>query len=124
MKITIEVIKHEDQRYETVGDWVWTGDDLTIYVSSMDNWRYEMLVAFHEMAECLMCKHRGIAQEDVDNFDIQFEKLREDGDVSEPGDQPNAPYYREHQIATILERTLALELGVNWKQYDDTVVNL
>jgi hypothetical protein len=124
MKITIEVIKHEDQRYETVGDWVWNGDDLNIYVSSMDNWRYEMLVAFHEMAECLMCKHRGIAQEDVDNFDIQFEKLREDGDVSEPGDQPNAPYYREHQIATILERTLALELGVNWKQYDDTVVNL
>jgi hypothetical protein len=124
MKITIEVIKHEDQRYETVGDWVWNGDDLTIFVSSMDNWRYEMLVAFHEMAECLMCKHRGIAQEDVDNFDIQFEKLREDGDVSEPGDEPNAPYYREHQIATILERTLALELGVNWKQYDDTVVNL
>jgi hypothetical protein len=124
VKITIQVIKHEDQAYSTVGDWRWDGDDLNIYVSSMDNWRYEMLVAFHEMAECLMCKHRGISQESVDTFDMQFEKMRKPRNVDEPGDDPTAPYYREHQIATNLERILSLELGVNWKQYDETVVNL
>lgn len=121
MKITINTIPNEKQRYPTVGDWQWDGDDLTITVSAMGNWRYEMLVAFHEMAECLICKHRGIAQEDVDNFDMQFEKVRKPRNTDEPGDSLAAPYYREHQIATCLERILALELGVNWKQYDDEV---
>lgn len=124
MRVTIEVIKHKDQRYETVGDWQWDDDNLTITVSSMDNWRYEMLVAFHEMAEALICKHRGIAEKDVTAFDIAFEKARKDDDVSEPGDDPNAPYYKEHQFATCVERLLALELSVDWKKYDDTVTNL
>lgn len=124
MKITIQVIPHDKQVYPTVGDWRWDGDDLNIYVSSMNNWRYEMLVAFHEMAECLMCKHRGIEQQAVDEFDIQYEKLRKRGDTSEPGDDPSAPYYREHQTATILERILAMELDVNWQKYDETVGGL
>src|SRR5271166_1612720 len=110
MKITIEVIPNEKQRYPTVGDWQWDGDNLTISVSSMDNWRYEMLVAFHELAECLICKHRGITQSSVDEFDMQYEKVREDGDESEPGDDPAAPYYSEHQFATCVERLLSREL--------------
>lgn len=124
MRIIINVIPNDQQRYPTCGDWEWDGDKLTILVSSMKNWRYEMLVAFHELAEALICKHRGIAEKDVIAFDIAFEKARKDDDVSEPGDDPNAPYYAEHQFATCVERLLALELSVNWKKYDDTVTNL
>lgn len=124
MRVIINTIPNNQQRYPTVGDWEWDGDKLTILVSSMDNWRYEMLVAFHEMAEALICKHRGIAEPDVTAFDMQFEKARKDDDVSEPGDDPSAPYYKEHQFSTCVERLLALELDVNWKHYDSTVENL
>lgn len=124
MKVTIEVIPHTSQRYETVGDWQWNNDELTITVSSMSNWRYEMLVAIHELVECLLCKERGIQQEDVDEFDRHFEDNRLLGDVSEPGDKPYAPYYKEHQFATCLERFLAVELGVDWNTYSTVVENL
>lgn len=124
MKVTIEVIRHEDQRYPTVGDWIWNGDDLTIYVSDMGDWRYNMLVAFHELAECLICKYKGIEQATVDKFDIQYEELRMKGDVSEPGDSLMAPYYSEHQFATCVERLLSRELGVEWNKYDEVVSGL
>ena len=124
MRIIINVIPNDQQRYPTCGDWEWDGDKLTILVSSMNNWRYEMLVAFHELAEALICKHRGIVEKDVTAFDIAFEKARKDADDSEPGDDPTAPYYKEHQFATCVERLLALELSVDWKKYDDTVTNL
>ena len=35
-----------------------------------------------------------------------------------------APYYREHQFATCVERLLALELGVEWNKYDEVVSGL
>ena len=124
MKVTIEVIPNENQRYPTVGDWQWDGDNLTISVSAIGDWRYEMLVAFHELAECLICNHRGISQESVDEFDKRYEAARLEGDVSEPGDSIAAPYYREHQFATCVERLLALELGVEWNKYDEVVSGL
>jgi hypothetical protein len=37
--------------------------------------------------------------------------------VSEPGDDPRAPYYREHQFASGMERLMAAELGIDWQQY-------
>ena len=124
MKVTIEVIPNEKQRYATVGDWQWNGDDLTISVSEMGDWRYEMLVAFHELAEVLLCKHRGIQQSLVDAFDMLYEKERPEGDTSEPGDDPSAPYHREHQFATCIERLLALQLDVNWETYNTVVETL
>lgn len=125
MRVIINVIPNDQQRYCTVGDWVWDGDSLTILVSKMGNWRYEMLVAFHELAEALICRHREIPEEIVSAFDIEYERNRAVDDTdSEPGDDPHAPYYREHQFATNVERQLALELDVNWNQYDDTVNNL
>jgi hypothetical protein len=124
MKVTIEVIPNDKQRYSTVGDWVWTGDDLTIYVSDMGNWHYEMLVAVHELVECLICKERGVLQEDVDEFDRHYEDNRIPGDLSEPGGKPYAPYYKEHQFATCLERFLAVELGIDWNTYNTVVESL
>ena len=124
MRVTIEVIPNKKQRYPTVGDWQWDGDDLTISVSSMGDWRYEMLVAVHELVECLICRHRGISQSEVDEFDMQYEKMRKRRDKSEPGDNKTAPYYAEHQFATCMERFLSLQLDVSWEHYNDTVENL
>lgn len=125
MKITIEVIPHDKQRYPTAGDWQWDAyGNLKITVSNMNNWRYEFLVAFHELMEVMLCRSRGITQEQVDGFDIRYEQDREEGDTSEPGDDPNAPYSKEHFFATSMEKLLADELRLDWEKYDETVANL
>ena len=128
MNIAVKIIPNSEQRYPTVGDWWFTeSGDLEIRVSKMSDWRYECLVAFHELCEVLICKHLGITQEAVDAFDVQFEKDRESGlhsETEEPGDHKDAPYRVQHFIATNCERILALALGVNWADYDNEVVSL
>ena len=127
LNIDIKTIDHKKQRYETVGDWWWEGDKLVMRISDMKNWKYEFLVAVHEFIEAFLCRHSGIDGRDVDKFDIQFEKDRKKfkwGNELEPGNDPKAPYYFQHNIATGVERILATILGVNWDEYDKTVMNL
>jgi hypothetical protein len=52
---------------------------------------------------------------------MAYEAKRKPGDTSEPGDDAKAPYHREHVFATKIERLLAVELGVNWRDYDREV---
>lgn len=125
MKIIIETIPHDNQRYETVGDWFY--DDygtLNIKVSELGDWKYEALIAVHELWEVLLCKHRGVNQDDVDKFDRAYEENREEGDESEPGDDNKAPYRREHCSASGAERLLAAEFDILWNDYADAVTKL
>lgn len=129
MKITIETIPHKSQAYETVGDWYWDEfGNLEIKVSEMGDWRYEFLVALHEMVEVMLCRQHDIGQEAITDFDIKFESLRDSFPKiigqQEPGDMVSAPYHEEHVIATGIERRIAVELAVNWKKYNDTVEGL
>jgi hypothetical protein len=129
MKIIIETIPHDQQRYPTVGDWYWSvhGNELHIKVSELGDWRYEVCVAIHEAVEAVLCEHAGIKQAAVDEFDQKFEKERDDGRhalADEPGDDKDAPYRKQHGIATGVERVLAAELGVDWNDYDHTIQNL
>jgi hypothetical protein len=122
MKIIIETIPHDQHRYETVGDWWFEKPDtLQIRVSAMGDWKKEACVAVHELVEVLICKYDGVSQESVDAFDQNYEALRPEGDTSEPGDDPRAPYTKQHCIATGVERLLCAALGLSWKEYDDTV---
>jgi hypothetical protein len=125
MNITIKIIPHKKQRYPTVGDWYFDKKgNLQIRVSSMKDWKYETLVALHELIEVVLCKDRGITQEETDKFDIEFEKNRPKGNTEEPGNQPNAPYHSEHKYATEIERSMAQELNVEWESYDNTINSL
>jgi hypothetical protein len=36
----------------------------------------------------------------------------------EPGDDRSAPYYKQHQIATRMERQMAYEMGIDWNEYE------
>ncbi len=126
MKICIETIPHEQQRYPTVGDY-WEDPDGTeqVRVSRMIDWRYEILVAVHEVVEWALTRERGIREEDISAFDVEYERLRERELVKgEPGDNPKAPYRREHFFATNLERLFAAELGVEWQEYEQYVDEL
>lgn len=75
MNIIIKTIPHKEHRYDTVGNW-WFDEkgNLEIRVSDMKNWKYEFLVALHELVESALCKSRNIKEKDVTNFDVQFEK--------------------------------------------------
>jgi hypothetical protein len=125
MKITIETIPHSEQRYPTVGDWLWEPNgDLTIRVSELGDWRYNALVGLHELVEVLKCKYDGVKPEDVVAFDIAYEKKRAKGNDCEPGDDPRAPYYLQHGLATGIERIMATELRVCWCEYEHTIYSL
>jgi hypothetical protein len=124
MKISITDIPHRHQRYETVGDWVRIGDTDVVLVSTMANKDYEFLVALHELVEMYLCNKRKISEKSVTAFDRKFEARRKKGNLDEPGDNKKAPYYREHQAATLVEGLVAAELGIDWRRYTKAVNSL
>jgi hypothetical protein len=125
MRIEIKTIPHDQHRYESVGDWeIKPNGKIKIEVSEMGNDDYALLVGIHELIESWLCRKRKIPEDLVNAFDIAYESKRSEGDVSEPGDAPDAPYRREHQFATKIERQLAEELGVKWDEYDEAINSL
>ena len=128
LEIKVKTIPHAQHRYETVGDY-WTTDKgevkREVRVSEMGNWKYEFLVAIHEQIEQALCINRGISEELITKFDEEYEASRRPDDLtSEPGDDSNAPYRREHFFATSIERLIAAELGVDWGEYEKAIYNL
>lgn len=127
MHIYIDTIAHEEQRYPTVGDWWFpklaphSGFYAEIRVSRMSKEDYEFLVGIHEQIEAYLCYKRGISEQAVSDFDIAFEAVRAPENTDEPGNDPLAPYHKEHLFASEIERQLAKELGVNWEEYDAEV---
>jgi hypothetical protein len=125
MKIVIESIPHDKQRYPTCGDWFYDADGtLQIKVSDLSDWRMSAAVAVHETVEALICKQDGVTQEAVDVFDKDFEENRESGNLDEPGDSTKAPYYKQHGIASGIERIFATELGLDWNTYATEIDSL
>lgn len=124
--VTIKTIPHNDQRYPTVGDWIWDAEtgDLQVRVSSTEDWREAMAVGVHEVVEALCCIQDGVNPLRVDSFDIDYEQHRKAGDDSEPGDDPIAPYYSQHQTATNVEHILSTALGLHWDSYNEHLAEL
>ncbi len=122
----VHVIPHREQRYPTVGDYWWdeAAECWQISISQMPDPRWERLILIHELVELSMCVESGVSESDIDRFDFEFEAEIKAGTrdpLSEPGDDPRAPYYKEHQAATQVERAHAEMLGVNWEEYDGCI---
>lgn len=115
--VLIRSIPHQDQRYDTVGDYYEMeglgGKFLSISVSQLEDRREVMLIAIHELIEWALCQAKGITNEEIDKFDFAFKDYL----GREPGDDPRAPYFHQHQVASVVERLLAAELGVDWEEY-------
>jgi hypothetical protein len=112
MRVRVVVIPHGDQRYPTLGDWVFGDGELVVTVSDTGDEEMNFLIALHEQVEAMLCLKRGIAEEVVSGFDMANPSL------NDPGLDPRAPYHREHLFAEHIERRVAGELGVNWKDYE------
>ncbi len=128
MKILIETIPHSEQRYHTCGDYYFDTDG-TIHVKiSHTEDKYDQAIIIHELFELFSILNKGIKVEDIDAFDIAFEKLREEhplliGD-QEPGDMITAPYFEDHQKATEVEKVFATHNGIDWDIYNNVINNL
>ena len=122
--VYIESIPHNEQRYDTCGDWFYQENVdheplLKIKVSSLASRREMFLVAIHELVEAFLCECAGVTEAEVDAFDLSRPTEGE-----EPGDNFQAPYYLQHQIATGIERILAAEAEVSWQEYEQHIKEL
>ena len=134
LDISIKTLRHSRQRYQTCGDYYEQDGQERIRVSDLGNWKYELLIAVHELLEDYLCKDRKISEGDITEFDVCYEEARDAGlealcgckptKTSEPGNDKHAPYYKEHKFATQIEKLLAIALKVDWKKYDRAVSEL
>jgi hypothetical protein len=96
--ITISLIPAIQQRYETLGDWLFDGfGNLHIKVTDTGHEDVDLSVAIHELVEAILCRKAGISQDIVDIFDFSNQELEE------PGDSLNAPYHYQHKVASHIE---------------------
>lgn len=110
---TIRAMVHPAKfmRYQTAGDYLETATGWHIFVANLPDWRMEACLLVHELVEMILTTHNGIAWQDIDNFDIDNQQL------DDPGACPKAPYHKEHLAAEVIEKQLALLLGIEWDKY-------
>jgi hypothetical protein len=116
VNIIMRSVPSVEMRYDTLGDWqflVWPHEEgiaeylkITVPHDAGLNSKEQFLIGFHELVEAAVCKARGITQQQVDDFDFNF-----DGE-GEPGDDPACPYREAHRFAMLMEHLLAREIGV------------
>ncbi len=117
MIIFIETVKPEDIRNGDVGDWYENeGGVKIIKVLGGIPEDYSFLIALHEILEQKYCEKAGIKEEDVTKFDAIYNT----GSGSmEAGDSPKAPYHKQHQMATVIEKLVCNALRINWNTYSE-----
>ena len=112
--VLIRVIPHAEQRYNTVGDWLFHPSDpttLLVNVSDTGDWKWNMCVALHELAEAIACTANGVTQEQVDEFDKNW---KPGFGYEEPGEDPRSPYFQEHALALTEEQTLFFHMSSDY----------
>ena len=125
IKILVEVIDHCNQRYPTVGDWWFEVDRnfnevIHICVSKIihkgiHQEYMEFAVALHELVEAILCRYNGVSEYEVTKFD------EEHPEADEPGALIDAPYFKEHAVATQIEKMLVEQFSFSWEEYDEAV---
>jgi hypothetical protein len=126
LETSIQIVRHIDQRYNTVGDYIYNPfiHGIDIFISDTHNQDYNFLLAVHEMIESYLCWKRKISFEAIDKFDIDFEHRRDKKGIEEPGNDKKAPYYNEHQFAEKIEQLVCKELGIKWADYEKAIDHL
>lgn len=114
----MKIVEPAAMRYPTAGDWEWLPDGalkLTVpgYGTQEEG---ALLILLHELVEAYLCRRDGISDEAVTKFDVENPLLEE------PGDDPAAPYHRQHMIAMAIEKEAAIALSVDWDAHNEWVV--
>ena len=116
-KITIAQVEDAEFRYDTLGDWQYDErhGEVVAHIAvpkfGPDTNYAAWLIVVHEIVELFLCLRAGVTQREADDFHA----ARKDSD--EYGDEPDCPYYDQHQIADAVEKLLCGVIGVSWKDY-------
>lgn len=116
--ISAYFIPHYKQNYNTAGNYLYLGDKLVFYISTLEKREYEVALLVHEIAEALICNLRGIKEKDITKWDL--EHIESD----DPGSIKGAPYYKEHREATRVEMLICKILGIKWSEYSESFSKL
>lgn len=128
ININILTIPIEDMRYPTCGDyWYDKQGTLQVRVADMGNEFFEKMIIVHELIEEATTKKNGITEQQIMDFDLYYEKRREQKlvpELSEPGFCSESPYRKEHTFATGVEMGMCALCNVDFLEYDKTVNEL
>ena len=114
----IETIPHNEQRYDTAGDYEDIFDHLRFYISDMGNEDYEFILLLHELIEEHLTRRKGIKISDIDKWDME-EVFKKDPKYSgDPGLSKLAPYHKEHMIALRMEKLFCKTVGIDFNKYN------
>jgi hypothetical protein len=114
-EIVIKFIPHARQRRDEIGDWYLDRKgNLQVRITDLDNWRYNVLFARHEMDEAILCMKAGITTEMVDKDDDLASKLDDPDSLS---GYPGCCYQQQHSDALASEWQFSRLLGVDWIEY-------
>lgn len=116
-RISVNTRPHATQHYDTAGDYQALKDAWVIRVSELSDWRREGLILVHELVEMLLTKSNDVSWDDITKFDTE-------SGHPDPGTLPEAPYHKEHMVALKIEKALAKELGIKWKDYNNELDSL
>lgn len=110
----------KDHRYASIDDWtdpliLDDGLMLPFQVADMKNVDYNFLVLLHALVEQYLCYRHGIKDETVTKYDMEHL------DSDDPGNNFDAPYQKEHLVATDVESKVANALGINWVKYEEAI---
>jgi hypothetical protein len=110
-------------RNDGLGDYYETPEgDWNVLAVAMKNALHSQLILTHEFVEVILIQAAGIPEPVIDAWDAYFEVLRAHGLVGpddEPGDDPRAPYYKQHQVASKIERIVCEEgFDLSWDEYE------
>jgi hypothetical protein len=78
------------------------------------------MVLMHELTEMILTQNDGVAWSDIDHWDMEGGGK----DSDDPGALPEAPYFLQHARATIIEKALALFMGIDFDEYDEALGEL
>lgn len=114
------MINHEDQRYDTCGDWQFKPgfnsdrERLVVTVSDTGDDYMNYLLADHEIREAMLCRRKGITSKEADEYDEAHPATAGNDTLSDNGD---SPYYEQHGDALAIEWLTARLLGIDWRDY-------
>ena len=117
--IDIKFIPHNEQRYNTLGDYYESKHALHFRITQFpDHPEYSYAILFHELLEKFRNDQLGIKDADVDKFDIDHPEL------DDPGWSKDAPYFKTHCEGDLIERLFIVLSGANWVDYEAKVMNI
>jgi len=115
--LTIDFIRPEANRYVTHGDWYEKDGKLVITSTAYGNENGSFLISLHELVEAWLCKHDGVAEEDVSAWDLCHP------DAEEPAEVEGSPYRKQHDVATQVEKIVCAAMGIDWENHERWVVD-